>query len=76
MRVRRIIVAIVGITQGAMGILAGILACIIYFNFLGVQTTLNVPTELLPLYLLVLIVFGFFSIISGFFLAIEGLGGY
>ena len=73
MEVKRILVAIVGIAQGGLGVLAGILACILYFNFLGVQTTLNVPAEHLPLYLLVLSVFSFFSVISGFFLIHEGL---
>jgi membrane associated rhomboid family serine protease len=71
MRVRRILVTIVGIAQGAIGVLAGILACILYFNFLGVQTTLNVSAELLPLYLLILTVFSFFSVINGFFLIHE-----
>ena len=73
MGVRRILVAIVGIAQGAIGVLAGVLACILYFNFLGVQTTLNVSVELLPLYLLILGVFSFFSVVSGFFLIYEGL---
>lgn len=71
MRVRRILVTIVGIAQGVIGVLAGILACILYFNFLGVQTTLNVSAELLPLYLLILTVFSFFSVINGFFLIHE-----
>jgi len=73
MGVRRILVAIVGVAQGAIGLLAGVLACILYFNFLGVQTTLNVSVELLPLYLLILGVFSFFSVVSGFFLIYEGL---
>ena len=73
MRVRRILVTIVGVAQEAIGVLAGVLACILYFNFLGVQTTLNVSTELLPLYLLILSVFSFFSVTNGFFLIHEGL---
>jgi len=73
MEVRRILVAIVGIAQGGLGVLAGILAGILYFNFLGVQTKLNVPAEHLPLYLLILSVFSLFSVISGFFLIHEGL---
>jgi hypothetical protein len=72
MKVRRILVATVGIAQGAIGVLASILAGILYFNFLDVQTALNVSTELLPLYLFILIVFSFFSVISGFFLIHEG----
>jgi len=73
MGVRRILVTIVGIAQGAIGVLAGILACILYFNFFGVQTMLNVSTDLLPLYLLILGIFSFFSVINGFFLIHEGL---
>ena len=73
MTVKRILVAIVGIAQGAIGVLAGVLVCILYFNFLDAQTTLNISAELLPLYLLTLSVFGFFSLISGFFLIHEGL---
>jgi membrane associated rhomboid family serine protease len=73
MRVRKILVTIIGIAQGAIGVLAGILACILYFNFFGFQTTLNLSTELLPLYMLILSVFGFFSVINGFFLIHEGL---
>ena len=73
MGVKRILVAIVGIAQEGLGVLAGILACILYFNFLGVQTTLNVSAEHLPFYLLILSVFSFFSVISGFFLIHEGL---
>lgn len=73
---RRILATIVGIVQGAIGVVAVMFACILYFDFLGVQSMLNVPAELLPLGLLILSVFGFFSIISGFFLAREGLGRY
>jgi hypothetical protein len=72
MKVRRILVATVGIAQGAIGVLAGTLAGILYFNFLDVQTALNMSAELLPFYLFILIVFSFFSVISGFFLVHEG----
>jgi hypothetical protein len=72
MKIRRILVATVGIAQGAIGVLASILAGILYFNVLDVQTALNVSAELLPLYLFILIVFSFFSVISGFFLIHEG----
>lgn len=57
MRARRILAAIVGIAQGAIGVLAVIFAYILYFD--------------LPLHLFVLIVFGFFSIINGLFLLTE-----
>ncbi len=68
MKAKRILVVIVGMTQGAIGMLALILTCILYFNFLNIQTTLNVSAELLPLSLLILSIFGFFSVMSGLFL--------
>lgn len=71
MKAKRILVVIVGMTQGAIGMLALILTCILYFNFLNIQTTLNVSAELLPLSLLILSIFGFFSVMSGLFLLHE-----
>ncbi len=71
MKAKRILVVIVGTTQGAIGMLALILACILYFNFLNIQTTLEVSAELLPLSLLILSIFGFFSVMSGLFLLHE-----
>jgi len=71
MKVKRIITVIVGLTQGAIGILALFLVGLLYLNFLDFQTMLNVSIELLPLSLLILSVFGLFSVISGFFLLHE-----
>ena len=45
------VVAAVGIAQEVVGVLAGILSCFLYFNFLDFQTSLSVSAELLPLYL-------------------------
>ena len=71
MKAKRILVAVVGMTQGAIGMLALILACILYFDVLNIQTMLNVSAELLPLSLLILSIFGFFSVTSGLFLLHE-----
>jgi len=71
MKVKRIITVIVGITQGAIGIVALILVGLLYLNLLDFQTMLGVSTKLLPLSLLILSVFGFFSVISGLFLLRE-----
>lgn len=71
MKVKKILVVIVGMTQGAIGMLALTLACILYFNFLNIQTMLDLSAELLPLSLLILSIFGFFSAISGLFLLHE-----
>lgn len=70
---RRILAAVVGTLQAAIGVSAVVFAFILYFDFFDVQTVLNTPVELLPFYLFALMVFGFFSIISGFFLLYEGL---
>lgn len=71
MKARRVLAIIFGMTQGAIGLLAFVLVCVLYFNFLNSQTMLNVAAELLPLSLLILSVFGFFSVISGLFLIHE-----
>ena len=73
MQLRRILATIVGTVQSAIGVLAVIFAYILYFDFFDVQTMLNTPVELLPFYVFALMVFGFFSVISGFFLIHEGL---
>lgn len=49
-----------------------VLALMLFFNILEVQTVFNLPTELLPLYLLILGIFSLFSVISGSFLIREG----
>ncbi len=57
MKTSRILAMIVGIAQGAIGVFAVVFAYILFFDF--------------PLQLFILIVFGFFSIISGLFLLTE-----
>jgi uncharacterized membrane protein len=68
---RRILVAIVGTIQSLIGLLAAVFVYIFYIDFFGLRAWLNVTEEFLPLYMLVLIVFGFFSILSGLFLLTE-----
>ena len=74
MKIRRILSAIMGIAQGIIGVIFGVLAVMLVLNIIEVQTVFNVPPELLPLYLLILGLFSVFSIISGFFLIREGRG--
>jgi len=69
---RRILSAMFGIAQGAIGVLSAVLAVLLFLNILEVQTVFNVPPELLPLGLLILGLFSVFSVISGFFLIREG----
>ena len=72
MKIRRILTAITGVAQGVIGVLSGVLAVMLFLNLLEVQTIFNLPSELLPLYLLILGLFSFFSVISGYFLIREG----
>lgn len=68
---RRILVAMVGMVQGLIGVLAVFSAYALYIDLFGFQEWLDVSTEFLSLYMLVLIAFGFFSIMSGLFLLTE-----
>jgi len=71
MSAKRIASVIVGVTQAAIGMLALVLTFTLYYNLLNIQTALDVSAELLPLSLLILSIFGLFSIISGLFLLHE-----
>lgn len=73
MKIRRTLTVIVGIMQSMIAVLIVIFACGIYFNFFGIQTSLNAAVESLYLHILALLVFGSFSIISGLFLVHEWL---
>lgn len=68
---RRILSIIFGITQSGIGILAGGITVMLFFNFLEIQTLFNLPTEFMSIYLLVLGLFTLFSLINGFFLVRE-----
>lgn len=71
MRLRGILAAILSTLQVAIGALTAIFACVLYFDFFDVQTMLNARAELLPFYLFALMVFSFFSIMSGLLLFHE-----
>lgn len=72
MKIRRILTALTGLAQEVIGVLFSVLAVMLFLNLLEVQTVFNVPSELLPIYLLILGLFSIFSIISGYFLIREG----
>jgi len=61
----------VGLTQSVIGAFATVFAYVLYHDFFGMQEVLNVPQKDVLLYMLVLIVFGLLSIISGLFLVNE-----
>jgi hypothetical protein len=74
MKIRKVIAAVTGLAQEAIGLLSAVLALMLFFDFLEVQTIFNLPAEFLPLYLLILAFFSLFSIASGIFLIREGQG--
>lgn len=69
--VKKGLTIIVGAAQTTLGASAVILSYLLYINLFGIQTWLNIPPEFLPFQILMLMVFGFFSIISGLFLLTE-----
>lgn len=73
MKIRKTLTVTVGIIQSTMAVLAVIFAGIMYFNLFEVQTSLNASVKPLYFHVLVLVVFGFFSLISGLFLVHEWL---
>ena len=71
MEIRKIVSTVTGVAQSSVGVLSSVLAVLLFFNFLEVQTVFNVPAELLPLYLLFLVLFSLFSLLSGLLLIRE-----
>jgi len=69
--IRRKVSIVAGLAQSMAGAFATVFAYVLYYNFLGMQEVLNVPPRDVLLYMLILIVFGLLSIISGLFLVNE-----
>jgi len=61
----------VGLAQSVIGAFATVFAFFLYYNLFGMQAVLNLPQKEVVLYMLILIVFGLLSIISGLFLVNE-----
>ena len=68
---RRILSIIFGVAQSGIGMLTGVATVMLFFDFFEIQTLFNLPTEFMPIYLLVLGSFSLFSVINGFFLVRE-----
>jgi len=71
MKGRKLIIGFVGATQEAIGALTIVFSYILYHDLFDVQIWLDISAEHVFFYLLLLFVFGFVSIISGFFLLRE-----
>jgi len=71
MEVRKIVSRVVGIAQSGLGVSAIIFAYMLYYNLFDIQDMLNASAQNVPLYMLLLLIFGLLSVISGFFLIYE-----
>lgn len=59
---------VIAVLQSGIGASSIILTGLLHYNLFDVQGVLNVSVENVHVYMLLLSVFGFFSIVSGFFL--------
>ena len=73
MKSRRTLVAVFGIIQTVVAALSVIFAFFLYFNFLDIKAWLDVGVEFSSVHLSVLLGFGVFSFMSGWFLVHEWL---
>jgi hypothetical protein len=73
MNVRKNVAMFFGITQGVIGVFAIVFACVLYYNILDTRINLEIPFEQVSVYILILFVFGFVSILSGLVLIRERL---
>jgi len=71
MSTRKVVSRIVGVAQSAVGAITIIFAYGLHSNLFGIQSTLDISAKSLPLYVLILVIFGFLSIISGLFLICD-----
>jgi formate hydrogenlyase subunit 3/multisubunit Na+/H+ antiporter MnhD subunit len=71
MRVRETLVILFGIIQSVLAFSAMTLACVLYFNFFGVQSVWNIPQDARNVHVAILLTLGVFLIASGLFLIIE-----
>ena len=71
MKVRKSVVTFFGVTQEVIGVLAIVFAYVFYYNILNIRINSGIPLEHVSIYVLLLFVFGFVSILNGFFLLRE-----
>lgn len=71
MEIRRTVSRVFGLLQTVVGGAAMVFAFVLLHNFLNVQVALGFSSENIELYMLVFIVFGLLSVVSGLFLFYE-----
>ena len=71
MGVRRIVSKAVGVLQALVGGAVVVFALLLFNDFFGLQGLLGVPLQNTELYVMVFVVFGLLSVVSGLFLLSE-----
>ncbi|MGB9854145.1 MAG: hypothetical protein ACPLRY_04990 [Candidatus Bathyarchaeales archaeon] len=71
MRAVRIISKTVGLLQAIIGGMSLIFAFLLFYDFFNVQAAFGLSGDSIELYMLVFVVFGLFSVISGLLLFYE-----
>lgn len=74
MQIQRILSAIMGIIQAAIGLLSGISAILLGLDIIDIKEVVIAPPEFLVIYVLTLSLFSLFSVISGLFLIRDWRG--
>jgi hypothetical protein len=70
--IRKAFAAAVGTAQVMIGALLIIYTYVLYYDLFNVQSTFRIPIENAPLYALLLLIFGLFSLVSGLSFIQEG----
>ena len=65
MSFRKYVSVVVGILQGGLGVFAILFAYFFYYDIFGYKDILDISSDVVPVYLFLLFVFGLFSVISG-----------
>jgi hypothetical protein len=68
MEIRRIASKAIGSMQAIIGSAVVVFALLLFNNFLDIQALLGFPLQNTEMYVMVLVVFGLLSVISGLFL--------
>ena len=72
MVLKKILNIVIGLTQEVIGLLGIILTVLLFLHIVDVEAVFSLPSEFLPFYLTVLVLFSVFSVVNGLFLIREG----
>ena len=68
MKIRKILSVLIGLIQSGMALISTIITILLFFGFIEIELFFNTPSELFPIFLLILSLFSLFSLVNGIFL--------